>query len=68
LNKKKKMKKRVSKLSKAAQEKTEDQTLVRRWIEERLKQEAGIALRLSQMPIPEVVAALNRRLTWKLPT
>jgi len=41
----------------------EYQTLVRRWIEERLKQEAGIALRLSKMPIPEIVAVLKRQLT-----
>ena len=45
----------------------EYQTLVRRWIEERLKQEAGIALRLSKMPIPKAVTVLKRQLTQELP-
>jgi len=39
------------------------QSLVRKWIEERLEQEARLALRLSKMPIQEVVAALNRQVT-----
>ncbi|MGH9768710.1 MAG: hypothetical protein ACREAB_14870 [Blastocatellia bacterium] len=41
----------------------EYQTLVRRWIEERLQQEARMALRLSKMPIPEVVSVLKRQIT-----
>lgn len=32
------------------------QNMVRKWITERLRQEAKIALRLSEMPIKEVVA------------
>jgi hypothetical protein len=41
----------------------EYQTLVRRWIEERLKQKAVITLRLSKTPLPEAVAALEGELT-----
>ena len=43
------------------------QTLVRRWIEERLQQEAKLALKLSQMPLAEVVAILERQVSGKLP-
>jgi hypothetical protein len=35
------------------------QSLVRKWIEERLQQEARLALKLSKMPLPELIAALN---------
>ncbi len=38
------------------------QSLVRKWISERLQQEAQIALRLSEMPLKEVVAVLENQL------
>jgi predicted DNA binding CopG/RHH family protein len=39
----------------------EYQTMVRKWINERLQQETKLALRLSKMPIKEVVAVLKRQ-------
>ena len=39
------------------------QSLVRKWIAERLQQEARLALRLSEMPLKEVVAVLEGQLT-----
>lgn len=44
------------------------QTLVRRWIEERLQQEARLALKLSRMPLAEVVAVLEPQASRKLPS
>ncbi len=38
------------------------QTMVRKWITERLQQEVQIALRLSEMPIKEVAAVLEDQL------
>jgi len=35
--------------------------MVRRWIEERLRQESRRALRLSKMPLPKVAAVLKRQ-------
>jgi predicted DNA binding CopG/RHH family protein len=43
------------------------QTLVRKWIEERLQQEAKLALKLSKMPLQEVVAVLKRHVEKKSP-
>jgi len=43
------------------------QTLVRKWIEERLQQEAKLALKLSKMPLQEIVAVLKRQITKKTP-
>lgn len=39
------------------------QSMVRKWITERLQQEARLALRLSEMPLKEVVAVLEGQLT-----
>jgi hypothetical protein len=39
----------------------EYQTMVRKWINERLQPETKLALRLSKMPIKEVVAVLKRQ-------
>ena len=39
------------------------QSMVRKWIDERLQQKARMALRLSEMPLKEVVAVLERQLT-----
>jgi len=39
------------------------QTMVRKWITERLQQETKIALRLSKMPLKEVAAVLESQLT-----
>ena len=39
------------------------QSMVRKWITERLQQEARLALRLSEMPLKEIVAVLERQLT-----
>jgi hypothetical protein len=36
-------------------------TMVRRWIEERLRQESRLALRLSKMPLPKLAALLKRQ-------
>ena len=36
-------------------------TMVRRWIEERLRQESRLALRLSKMPLPKIAALLKRQ-------
>jgi hypothetical protein len=36
-------------------------TMVRRWIEERLRQESRLALRLSRMPLPKIAALLKRQ-------
>jgi hypothetical protein len=36
-------------------------TMVRRWIEERLRQESKLALRLSKMPLPKIAAVLKRQ-------
>jgi hypothetical protein len=36
-------------------------TMVRRWIEERLRQESGLALRLSKMSPPTIAAVLKRQ-------
>jgi|SRR5262245_44653033 len=44
------------------------QTMVKRWIEERLQQEAKIALKLSKMPTPKAIASLQRHLTKKSTT
>jgi hypothetical protein len=38
------------------------QTMVRKWITERLRQEAQMALRLSEMPLKEVAAVLEEQL------
>lgn len=40
----------------------EYQTMVRKWITERLQQEAQLALRLSEMPLKEVVPVLEGQL------
>jgi hypothetical protein len=37
------------------------QTMVRKWITERLRQEAQMALRLSEMPLKEVAAVLEEQ-------
>jgi inosine/xanthosine triphosphate pyrophosphatase family protein len=37
-------------------------TMVRRWIEERLRQESRLALRLSKMPLPKIAALLSDKL------
>jgi len=39
------------------------QTIVRKWIEERLEQEAKLALSLSKMPTKKNVAVLKRQVT-----
>ena len=39
------------------------QSMVRKWITERLQQEARLALRLSEMPLKEVVTVLEGQLT-----
>lgn len=39
------------------------QSMVRKWITERLQQEARMALRLSEMPLKEVVAVLEEQFT-----
>ena len=39
------------------------QAMVRKWIEERLQQEAKLALRLPKLPIKKIVAALERQIT-----
>jgi hypothetical protein len=36
-------------------------TMVRRWIEERLRQESRLASRLSKMPLPKIAAVLKRQ-------
>jgi hypothetical protein len=36
-------------------------TMVQRWIEERLRQESRLALRLSKMPLPKIAALLKRQ-------
>lgn len=41
------------------------QELARRWIEERLQQEARLALRLAKLPLEKVVSALNRQVAKK---
>jgi hypothetical protein len=41
------------------------QDMVRNWIEERLQQEARLALKLSQKRLPKKVAALKRQVTKK---
>ncbi|MBI4523184.1 MAG: hypothetical protein HY695_05150 [Deltaproteobacteria bacterium] len=41
------------------------QSMVRRWIEERLRQESRLALRLSKMPLPKIAAVLKRQTTKK---
>ena len=41
------------------------QALALRWIEERLQQEAKLALRLSKLPLAKVVAVLNRQVAKK---
>jgi hypothetical protein len=41
------------------------QTMVRRWIEERLHQESRIAVKLSKMSLPTIAAALKRQATKK---
>jgi hypothetical protein len=38
-------------------------TMVRRWIEERLRRESRLALRLSKMPLPKITALLK----WQVP-
>jgi len=39
--------------------------MVRRWIEERLRQESRRALRLSKMPLPKIAAVLKRHAPQK---
>jgi hypothetical protein len=39
------------------------QTMVRKWIEERLQQEARVALRISKLPTKKDVAVLKRQVT-----
>jgi hypothetical protein len=39
------------------------QSMVRKWVIERLQQEARMALRLSEMPLKEVVAVLEGQIT-----
>ena len=39
------------------------QSMVKKWIYERLQQEARMALQLSDMPLKKVVAVLERQLT-----
>ena len=36
-------------------------TMVRRWIEERLRRESKLALRLSKIPLPKIAAVLKRQ-------
>ncbi|MEW6608211.1 MAG: hypothetical protein AB1414_12335 [bacterium] len=38
------------------------QSMVRKWITERLQQETRMALRLSEMPLKEVVAVLEKQI------
>jgi hypothetical protein len=41
------------------------QTMVKRWIEERLQQEAKLALRVARQPKPRALATLARKMTKK---